>query len=342
MNTGTTSRDRADWFERITGFAEGSYEWTQARLRVSVDCLVSTKDGTRHRFGRFEMVSLGELLDMSPAGVEGTLSVKTVTGDARALHADSRNAGATFQVASQFNALEMVGPDVTPESGVTRYEFDRTQGPACAIAASGATIWRNYLAPVAGGIGQRSDRQLDGLHDLGLVLANALERQVDQLWSMRNGYAMCSDDGLRRIAALLKDCDQAERTRLRNLLRMGWHRNVDVTDMEVGSRHQVNQVFCSALPVAYGRHSAALWEPFARLVLEAAYEATLRCAWITACAGGSNRVLLTGLGGGAFGNRSDWISDALDYALNCVKGTDLDVYLVCYGHVPEHFRRFAQ
>lgn len=129
---------------------------------------------------------------------------------------------------------------------------------------------------------------------------------------------------------------------VRAFLEWAWHQDVDVTDMEIGSRHQVNQVFCSALPVAYGLHPAALWEPFARLVLEAAYEATLRCAWITASAGGSNRVLLTGLGGGAFGNPSDWIFDALDHALDCVKGTALEVHLVCYGHVPEHFRRFVQ
>ena len=45
------------------------------------------------------------------------------------------NAGALFQVASQLNLLEMTGPEVTPEDGVTIYQDDRTQGPACAIAA---------------------------------------------------------------------------------------------------------------------------------------------------------------------------------------------------------------
>jgi hypothetical protein len=51
------------------------------------------------------------------------------------MHRSPENAGATFQVASQFNLLEMVSPDVMPEDGVTRYEYDRTRGPACAIAA---------------------------------------------------------------------------------------------------------------------------------------------------------------------------------------------------------------
>jgi len=39
-------------------------------------------------------------------------------------------APAPFQVASQFNLLEMTGPSVTPEHGVARYAHDPTQGPA--------------------------------------------------------------------------------------------------------------------------------------------------------------------------------------------------------------------
>jgi hypothetical protein len=55
----------------------------------------------------------------------------------------------------------MVGPAVTPEHGVTRYKDDPTQGPACAIAAGAATIYRNYFAPVGDGHGQTKERQLD-------------------------------------------------------------------------------------------------------------------------------------------------------------------------------------
>jgi hypothetical protein len=51
---------------------------------------------------------------------------------------------------------------VTPEHGVTRYQYDRTQGPACAIAGA-ATIHRNFFAPVGGSDGQTTGRQFDGL-----------------------------------------------------------------------------------------------------------------------------------------------------------------------------------
>jgi hypothetical protein len=47
-------------------------------------------------------------------------------------------------LASQFNLLEMTGPSVTPEDGVTRYKDDPTQGPACAIAAGAATILHRH------------------------------------------------------------------------------------------------------------------------------------------------------------------------------------------------------
>jgi hypothetical protein len=62
-----------------------------------------------------------------------------VTGDVRQMHQSPENAGALFQVASQFNLLEMTSHDVTPERGVIRYQHDRTQRPACAIAAGAAT-----------------------------------------------------------------------------------------------------------------------------------------------------------------------------------------------------------
>jgi hypothetical protein len=42
--------------------------------------------------------------------------VSVVTGDVRRMHQSRENAGALFQVASQFNLLEMVSQTVTPEA----------------------------------------------------------------------------------------------------------------------------------------------------------------------------------------------------------------------------------
>eukprot|EP01045_Picozoa_sp_COSAG04_P042458 COSAG04_NODE_13423_length_606_cov_210.532544_1_plen_48_part_10 len=47
-----------------------------------------------------------------------------------------------FQVASQFNCLEMVSPGDQPEAGITRYALDHTQGPVCAMACPAGTVYR--------------------------------------------------------------------------------------------------------------------------------------------------------------------------------------------------------
>ncbi|MCA1398409.1 MULTISPECIES: hypothetical protein [unclassified Bradyrhizobium] len=96
-------------------------------------------------------------------------------------------------------------------------------------------------------------------------------------------------------------------------------------------RPLVSQVFCSALPVAYGHVPRKFWTPFAQFVLDAAYEATMLQGVINVRRNASNIVLLTSLGGGAFGNEPEWIHTAIKRALKKVLGFNLDVRLVSYG-----------
>ena len=336
-----------DWFERLTGFneADAGYKATCQRLVVDGPTLRSLVNGRSYGIGELELVSLQSLRErvLAGSGPIGRLKVSIVRGDVRAMHQLAENSGALFQVASQFNLLEMVSPNVTPEQGVTHYVQDRTQGPACAIAAGAGTIYRNYFAPVGEGSGlahgqthgqtqgQTQERQLDGLADLGVALGRATGRPTSTLWSMRNGYALCSRDGLAAISSHLDGLAPDAVDALRGLLRIGVHRDVEVTDGDAPQRQFVTQAYCSALPVAYSQLPAALWKPFARLVLEAAYEATLCAALLNARRGVSNVVLLTRLGGGAFGNDDEWIDAAMHRALSMVSGLGLDVRLVSYG-----------
>jgi hypothetical protein len=66
-------------------------------------------------------VSLQALRDRAKPqdGRFGKLKASIVTGDVRQLHRLPEYEGALFQVASQFNALEMTHYEVTPEDGVT-------------------------------------------------------------------------------------------------------------------------------------------------------------------------------------------------------------------------------
>ena len=267
----------------------------------------------------------------SAGGLTGRLKVSVVTGDVRQLHRSPENTGALFQVASQFNLLEMVSPTVTPEQGVTRYQHDHTQGPACAIAAGAATIYRNYFVSVGGRPGQTKERQFDGLADLGGTLAATLNQPVKALWDMKNGYALCTRAGLDSIADHLGSLQPDQLDTLRGQLRIGIHRDVEVTDTEGERGPLVSQAFCSALPVAYTRVPPSHWEAFASLVLEAAYEATMSAVLLNAKRGASNVVLLTQLGGGAFGNHDHWIDAAMRRSLEKMREFDLDVKLVSYG-----------
>ena len=242
---------------------------------------------------------------------------------------------ATPCVASQFNLLEMTSPAVSPEDGVTRYAHDPTQGPACAIAAGAATIFRNYFVPTEAGLGQTRESQLDGLRDVGLELSAATGRPVDQLWQMRNGYALCSRDGMDDISRYLDAAGEERIDAIRGKLRIGLHWDVDVTDGTTRPRPRVSQAFCSALPISYSSLAFADGRAFATLVLEAAYEATLLAAVVNAQRGVSNRVLLTLLGGGAFGNDRQWILSAIRRALRLPIVKGLDVRIVSFGWPPD-------
>jgi hypothetical protein len=317
-----------DWFERITGFGEGSYGDTQAALRVVDGRLRSDRSERACWTGELETPSLAELRQrvQGIARKPGELKLSMLQGDVRRLHGQPLNNQALFQVASQFNLLEMAAPELTPEDGVTRYQDDRTQGPACAIAAGAATIYRNYLVPVAGGTGQTRERQIDCLADMGLALGN----DDGQLWEMRNGYALCTQEGLAAIDGRIAAMSAGELDALRGLLRIGLHWDVEVTEAQVPGQ-RVSQAFCSALPVAYSTIAPQQWQRFATLVLEAAYEATLLAAVLNRERTGCPTVFLTNLGGGVFGNPAEWIEAARARACEAVGGFDLDVRLVSFG-----------
>ncbi len=97
-----------------------------------------------------------------------------------------------------------------------------------------------------GRVGQTSDNQIDCLADLGDALGNS----GDRLWTMRNGYALATREGLSEISRALGAMSPEERDRLKGLLRIGVQWNTQVTIRD--GLHAVTQAYCSALPVDYG------------------------------------------------------------------------------------------
>lgn len=329
------------WFEELTGFRETSASQVRENMTAKGDTLTSRVNGKMFICGRLETPSLKALRDRvnrsQPAS--GKLLVREVVADVSDLHANAANAGGLFQVASQFNLLEMAGPSLTPEDGIGIYEHDLTQGPACAIAAGAGTIYRNYFAVVEQQVGQSAHHQIDCLADIGAVLGNSEQR----LWAMTNGYALASREGLIEISNRLKACSADELDQLRQRLRIGIQWDTQVTIRN--AKHTVTQAYCAALPVDYCDHPTELWESFARLVLEASYEATICAAILNSLNTGNHGVFLTLIGGGVFGNEMDWIMDALKRALRRYEDWNLEVAIVSHGgskpHVQQLIKQFS-
>ena len=351
-----------NWFMKLTGFEEKANAGQKLRSLLRNGTKLVLPDGRSYECGRLEVPTLTSLRDRCTFDL-GTntcaphsLRVREVIGDVAQLHVKHPNA--VFQVASQFNLLEMISPTVTPEEGVTRYMLDGTQGPACSIAVGAATIYRNYLAPMAeypttspptdGQLGQTETCQIDCLADLGTELSRGCTRThqetSERLWNMQNGYALCTTEGLKSISSYLETLSDDEYDQLAGHLRIGVQSNAQVTASSTVN-HTVTQVFCSALPVAYTTVPRKLWESFAFLILMGTYEATMYAALENYAATGNAKVFLTYVGGGVFGNAGSWIADAILQSLNKFAHTPLQVELISYGEpnpiARSVIRRFA-
>jgi hypothetical protein len=325
------------WFEELFGFREAGYEETRERFVLEGDQLRSTANGASFGVGRFRTPSLGELRRQAAGRRPGALRVThEVIGDVLELHALAENEGALFQVASQLNCLEFADPRETPEDGVTQYADDPTQGPACALAAAGATVVRNYFVEVDGEPGQTRDRQINNLRGVQERLGEA-----GQLVEVRNGYTFSTPEQLETLGRALEGAD---RDALLQEIRIGLQTGVEVTfarRFEAPSEPRwVSQAFCSALSCGYASGSLAQWRPLAKLVLDAAYEATLLAAVLDAEEGaGSGKVWLTFLGGGAFGNSKTWIADAIARTVGSMRDRAVDVRIAHHRQLDEDIVR---
>ena len=325
------------WFEDLVGFKEGGRENVHNKLEIVGNTLISKVNGLNYNLGSLEIASLRQLREkIRPSeSLNDKLKVSQVVGDVKMLHANVENSNAVFQAASQFNLLEMVQPYVTPENGIARYENDLTQGPACAIACGAGTIYRNYFVPLNGQLGQTSNNQINCLDEIG----NALNNSKRNLWKMENGYALPSLDGLKYVNTLLNSIDEMEYDALKSKLKVGiqWDTEVTISD----SKHDVSQVYCSALPVSYSHLDSELFKPFACLVLEATYEATILAAIYNMQRTGNKNLFLTLVGGGAFGNKSSWIFDAIKKSVYKYFNYSLEIKIVSYGQPREDIDEFC-
>ena len=92
----------------------------------------------------------------------------------------------------------------------------------------------------------------------------------------------------------------------------------------------------------YSTVPASEWKTFASLILRAAYEATILAGVLNAQRGASNVVLLTRLGGNAFGNDDEWIDAAMRRAFSAAADLDLIVKIVSYHEPSDSILQMAR
>lgn len=290
-----------NWFKDIFGFDESDLD-----LSIFKEGRVESKGGT-YKTGTLDVPSVSELRErirLTPK--KGRNKITEQLANVVSLHRDENNEGALFQVASQFNLLEMISHDTTPEEGITRYIHDRTQGPACAMACAAGTLYRNYKT------------RINTLRDIENLL------MPQKYWTVKNGYAMFEETQLDKLNERIEDL----REEIIDRLRVGIQWETEVTPSE--NKHLVSQIYCSAIPVSYNRAPNRKFEPFARIILEGTYEAAILAAILNR----RDRVFLTLVGAGAFGNDRRWAIDAARKALEKYSHYGLDVRFVTYGAQP--------
>ena len=278
--------------------------------------------------GRFETPSIRELrarCTASAAGAAGSGRLKLWVLDGASPATDIGSLQATssertlFQVASQFNCLESPGPAVT---SVYNYFSDPTQGPRASISAFPATLLRHYRAPADGGgrfVQETDGRQID-------LLADALGPGV-----CRNGYFTGRHgDGQGTLDALADRFDR---------IRVGVHDAAQVVlgydwagEVEGSESRRIAQVFTSTVAGGgYGGERAlgAAFREVCRQLLRAAYLGTL----LAAASLGRDRVVLTLIGGGVFGNPVSLILEAIAWAMDEVgRSLAKDLCVVVNGY----------
>ena len=326
------------WFKDLSGFQEESPENVKSKLIVENDYFISLANSKKFTFGKLEIPTLEELRNQNAQinNYNGKISVSEIVADVKNLHNQRENENALFQVASQFNLLEMINPNITPEMGIDRYEFDRTQGPICAMSCGAGTIYRNYFVEINGQIGQTEELQIDCLELIG----NELDNENLNLWKMKNGYALLSQNGLLIINKKIAQLNNNERERLKGKLKVGIQWQTDVTIFEV--KQKVSQIYCSALPVGYSQIESFYWEYFARIILEALYEATLYAGMLNMEKNNSDLVYLTLVGGGVLGNEEYWILESMQKAIEKFKNVPLNIKIVSYGRSNLNLKKYFE
>lgn len=269
--------------------------------------------------------------------------------DIGAMLADPAYEGATFQVASNFNALE--GSSVSCMPLVEEYVYDNTQGPRASISCLAATLLRKYYAFYKDDTAPENWSQELGKREVSFLqeASDAIKTKTGLELPVANGYLDVSSFSKKQRKII------DDHLNLENI-HVGLHQNAEVMwgynwtgDLEKEGLW-VNQVFTAALDLGMASgsenylvaHDESV-KNIARKLLFAAYEGTIRAAIIA----GSQKVVLTLVGGGVFNNNPQEIVDAICANEKTIRTSGIQVQLVVYDKSSfdagalEHLKTFS-
>ena len=285
-----------------------------------------------------------------------------MTSPAHVVHMTPSYSGSIFQVASQFNALEMLTPTQTPQQGISIYWNDKSQGPACAMVCPFGTLYRNYFCMPADGK-QLEDKSVNANPQIGIAAGgtDTGNNQINTLTELmkidacfndlrfQNGYIFVKDKA--HLDAIDKYLSTPENFwKAMMAIKYVIQEDTPVVDVTSDGKildQTVSQIYCSAYPVAYStdpdpvtkdpprvtgttRNDYAL---LSSMILHAVYYSTLAYA-VTRITPDETRkkVFLTKVGGGFFGNDVSLIDNAIYNAVSHFTAYPIDVHIVdCKG-----------
>ena len=182
-----------------------------------------------------------------------------------------------------------------------------------------------------GKIGQSANKQLDCSNELKHKLAEDMGVEPNFLWSMKNGYAIFTNDSLSALHKYLTSCGTDTLASYKDYLRIGFQTEASVTDIKAQQNHLVSQAFSSALPISCHQvDEVEPWGPITRLILSATYRLTLNLAILNRLRTGNRKVFLTLVGCGAFHNPKHWVYTAMMEEIQLAINADLDIHIVSY------------
>lgn len=362
------------WFSKIYGFHEmlNGKSVVNRLMKISINeqgrIYLTHTNGLGH-VSSFDAgiplyKSTGDLLleaervihEMPPQPVG--ITYREIHADVKNLHANPELAGSLFQVASQFNSLEMATPQHTPEMGITIYEHDRTQGPVCAMACPTGTLYRNYFI-------MHNERDKPRMPQTETNQINTLETIIDKFqksdleykvdFVVKNGYI---------LPATIEDSNKLNEM-------IGWPGAIEGMANDVNYviqedvpvllnptkpdpvPHKVSQIYCSGFPLAYSISTekndgllgpaeqatiktsggvewyAYMNRTLIKMITTAMYTATLSHAVnMTKTQGKRVKVFLTLVGTGVFGADEKFVKGIMKDVIRKYSHFPIDLYLV--------------